>query len=95
MDDQFIEPLLLERLLRAELEVKNAVLHRRIGEMETQITLLRAQLQQTAHTAQLAAATQNYQNVVKELEGRYHVDMRSYGYDAETGKLAKLDAEAN
>lgn len=91
-DELIIEELLLQKLLRMDAELKNAVLTDQLARAEHRIK----EYQWSEQAKKLVEATQqanrNFSEVVSEVEARYDIDMKEYAYDSDTGLLTPLNS---
>lgn len=86
----YIEPMLLKDLLLADSENKNGQLTLRLVESEWQKTVVanQARMMQLKKAAEEADTT--FKEIVTALERKYHIDMKDYAYNAESGRLNYL-----
>ena len=85
-----VEPLLFERLLRLDAELKNAVMAKQVRQLEAELASLRAGDTLRAQDAAVVEAHSRFAQIVQVLEDRYKIRMTEWSMCTETGTLQRV-----
>lgn len=88
--NQHIKPMLLEKLLRRDAELKNAHLVKRVEELEWKQQVAAQGAKMRKLESLIASANTEFNQVVSEVEKAYNISLKDYAYDTDTGRLTKL-----
>lgn len=86
-----VEPLLFERLLRLDAELKNAVMSKQVLQLTWEIGLHKHLDAQRSAEAQVREANEAFAQIVRTVESQYTLRMQDYAMCTETGCLTRLD----
>ena len=89
--NQHIKPMLLEKLLRRDAELKNAHLTKRVADLEWREKMIAHANRMERFDEHIKVAQDEFQQVVREVEKAHKINMRDYAYDTETGRLTKVE----
>jgi hypothetical protein len=90
VEEVFLEPLQLEKVLRREAQLKVAMLRNRVAELEWHALVAKRTSDAKVLNVELERAKKAYTDLMEEIGKTLSISMKEYGYDSETGKLSKL-----